>query len=413
METTVKYLSALKASKTWFDDPAIQISLPPGRSPVVGDDIPPWPGCEIDLGYRRGSETCGKLRNALCQWRGGANKRLGSPPGFLARFNSPAKSLLTPLFLLVPGVFQTRRASKVQQEESILANSVKSHPWRRFVTAGSACVSLGSSFDDSLRRIGNPLDLFPPIDHSRRDHQTLPFDAILSLARKKKFHYGDKDSDNSRNSRKQVSQGFSCSRSGRDRRCDLGMRIMRPRVRSQINQTRLITDTTDWIKRRTIMVRFVSVIAGPPPPILHETRQRFDQETIAYRTCNLISYQTGYRPQQGMITFTKRYGRGSLIDNSSQEESSPSLSNFLLLSSSSFIDDLFLSIQAKVEKTFWKTLPSSRGVAWPHRRHIAGTVFNQFATFKRSKRYRSKAQHAEEQRLLPRMAATDRPWNRQ
>lgn len=275
-----------------------------------------------------------------------------------------------------------------------------------------ASVSLGSSFDDSLRRIGNPLDLFPPIDHSRRDHQTLPFDAILSLARKKKFHYGDKDSDNSRNSRKQVSQGFSCSRSGRDRRCDLGMRIMRPRVRSQINQTRLITDTTDWIKRRTIMVRFVSVIAGPPPPILHETRQRFDQETIAYRTCNLISYQTGYRPQQGMITFTKRYGRGSLIDNSSQEESSPSLSNFLLLSSSSFID-LSLSIQAKVEKTFWKTLPSSRGVAWPHRRHIAGTVFNQFGTFKRSKRYRSKAQHAEEQRLLPRMAATDRPWNRQ
>lgn len=47
---------------------------------LVGDDIPPWPGCEIELG----SETCGKLRNALCQWRGGANKRLGSPPGFPA-----------------------------------------------------------------------------------------------------------------------------------------------------------------------------------------------------------------------------------------------------------------------------------------------------------------------------------------
>lgn len=180
METTVKYLSALKASKTWFDDPAIQISLPPGRSPVVGDDIPPWPGCEIDLGYRRGSETCGKLRNALCQWRGGANKRLGSPPGFLARFNSPAKSLLTPLFLLVPGVFQTRRASKVQQEESILANSVKSHPWRRFVTAGSVCRERFSGFvlrrfPSTYRQSSRPIstdrsfEKRPPDSSIRRD----------------------------------------------------------------------------------------------------------------------------------------------------------------------------------------------------------------------------------------------------
>lgn len=139
------------------------------------------------------AETCGKLRNALCQRRG-ANKRLASPR-YVSRLDLTRTSKSpTPLFLV--GVFQARRASKVEQgkpRRGIDLDQLReiSSLNRHFVTAGIACRQR-SSFEHV------PLTYRPTYFHQRfqpivvplrgGNFLSVPFFQILCFS--KKFRYG-------------------------------------------------------------------------------------------------------------------------------------------------------------------------------------------------------------------------------
>lgn len=79
----------------------------------------------------------------------------------------------------------------------------------------------------------------------------------------------------------------------------------------QISRTWLITDTTDWIKQHDYGMLCIRYRWST----IHRTGQGFDQATIAYQTCNLISY--GYR--LGKADNFHETLLGSLIDNSPEE----------------------------------------------------------------------------------------------
>lgn len=96
----------------------------------------------------------------------GANKRLATPPGFLSRFNSPAKS---PLFLLV---LQPRRIKSSAPIGGKPRNRSSPTPWNLISSLKTLCHARKRASWLHLSTIPFDVsailstDLFPPIDRS-------------------------------------------------------------------------------------------------------------------------------------------------------------------------------------------------------------------------------------------------------